>query len=127
MFRVNVVQHSQERLALLDERGQVFEKFSTVISSFELKGGDPAEVAAMRGYLSAVEIEAEKVADGIYMLTGSGGNMGLSVGQDGAYLIDDQYAPLTGKILADWVVHGSPPRVAASAGDSRGSGRSRAR
>ena len=49
---------------------------------------------------SAVEIKAEKVADGIYMLTGSGGNLGLSVGEDGAYLIDDQYAPLTGKILA---------------------------
>jgi small conductance mechanosensitive channel len=47
----------QERLALLEERGQVFEKFSTVISSFERKGGDPAEVAAMRGYISAVEIE----------------------------------------------------------------------
>jgi small conductance mechanosensitive channel len=47
----------QERLALLEERGLVFEKFSTVISSFERKGGDPAEVAAMRGYLSAVEIE----------------------------------------------------------------------
>jgi cyclase len=49
---------------------------------------------------STVKIEAEKVADGIYMLTGSGGNLGLSIGADGAYLIDDQYAPLTGKILA---------------------------
>jgi small conductance mechanosensitive channel len=47
----------QERLALLAERDLVFEKFVTVISSFERKGGDPAEVAAMRGYLSAVEIE----------------------------------------------------------------------
>jgi small conductance mechanosensitive channel len=47
----------QERLELLDERSLVFEKFSAVISSFERKGGDPAEVAAMRGYLSAVEIE----------------------------------------------------------------------
>jgi small conductance mechanosensitive channel len=47
----------RERLALLDERELVFEKFLTVISSFELKGGDPAEVAAMRAYLSAVEVE----------------------------------------------------------------------
>ncbi len=47
----------QERLALLEDRDRVFEKFSIVISSFERKGGDPAEVAAMRGYLSAVEIE----------------------------------------------------------------------
>ena len=56
--------------------------------------------AAAQGDFSAVEIKAEKVADGIYMLTGQGGNLGLSVGEDGAYLIDDQYAPLTGKILA---------------------------
>ncbi|MEE4271520.1 MAG: mechanosensitive ion channel family protein, partial [Thermoanaerobaculales bacterium] len=47
----------QERLALLNERDLVFDKFATVISSFERKGGDPAEVAAMRGYLSAVAIE----------------------------------------------------------------------
>ncbi len=56
--------------------------------------------AAAQGDLSAVEIKAERVADGIYMLTGSGGNLGLSVGEDGAYLIDDQYAPLSVKILA---------------------------
>jgi glyoxylase-like metal-dependent hydrolase (beta-lactamase superfamily II) len=59
-----------------------------------------ASPAAAQRDFSGVEIEAEKVADGLYMLTGSGGNMGLSVGEDGAYLIDDQYAPLTGKILA---------------------------
>ncbi|MDN3639498.1 MBL fold metallo-hydrolase [Simiduia curdlanivorans] len=47
-----------------------------------------------------VTIEAIPVAEGIYMLTGSGGNMGLSVGDDGAFLIDDQFAPLTDKIQA---------------------------
>jgi len=56
--------------------------------------------AAAQGDFSAVAIESEQVADGIYMLTGRGGNLGLSVGQDGAYLIDDQFAPLTDKILA---------------------------
>ncbi|HEX9189280.1 MAG TPA: MBL fold metallo-hydrolase [Vicinamibacteria bacterium] len=49
---------------------------------------------------SKVEVKAEKVADGLYMLTGAGGNMGLSVGKSGTYLIDDQYAPLTERILA---------------------------
>jgi cyclase len=48
---------------------------------------------------SAVEVKAEKVADGIYMLTGRGGNIGLSVGKSGTYLIDDQYAPLSDKVL----------------------------
>ncbi len=45
-------------------------------------------------------IDVTEVADDIYMLTGQGGNMGLSVGDDGAFLIDDQFAPLTEKILS---------------------------
>ena len=49
---------------------------------------------------SKVEIKAEKVADGVYMLTGAGGNIGLSVGKDGACVVDDQFAPLSDKILA---------------------------
>jgi cyclase len=49
---------------------------------------------------SKVEIKAEKVAEGVYMLAGSGGNIGVSVGKSGTYVIDDQYAPLTDKILA---------------------------
>ncbi len=50
--------------------------------------------------LSSVEIETIPLSDGVYMLVGSGGNMGLSIGDDGAFLIDDQYAPLTDKIKA---------------------------
>lgn len=49
---------------------------------------------------SAVEIQTQEVAPGVYMLIGSGGNIGVSVGEDGAFLIDDQYAPLTDKVLA---------------------------
>ena len=48
----------------------------------------------------SVEIQTIKAADGIYMLTGKGGNIGLSTGTDGVFLIDDQFAPLTDKILA---------------------------
>ena len=47
-----------------------------------------------------VKIEPIKVTDQIYMLTGQGGNLGLFVGQDGTFLIDDQFAPLTEKIIA---------------------------
>ncbi len=50
--------------------------------------------------VSNAEITTVPVADGIYMLTGPGGNIGLSVGVDGAFLIDDQFAPLTDKIMA---------------------------
>ena len=47
-----------------------------------------------------VEITSEKVADNLYMLKGAGGNMALLVGDDGAFMVDDQYAPLTERIVA---------------------------
>jgi glyoxylase-like metal-dependent hydrolase (beta-lactamase superfamily II) len=49
---------------------------------------------------SKVQIQTIPMAEGVYMLAGRGGNIGLFVGEDGAFLIDDQYAPLTDKILA---------------------------
>ena len=47
-----------------------------------------------------VEIKIEKLGPGVAVLFGAGGNIGLSHGKDGNAIIDDQYAPLTGKILA---------------------------
>ncbi len=49
---------------------------------------------------SAIEIETIQVAGGVYMLVGAGGNIGLSVGDDGAFVVDDQFAPLNEKIMA---------------------------
>lgn len=49
---------------------------------------------------SKVEIRAEKLSETTWMLVGAGGNMGLSVGADAVFLIDDQYAPLVPKIKA---------------------------
>jgi cyclase len=49
---------------------------------------------------SKVEIKAEHVAGKVYMLTGAGGNIGVSVGEDGILIIDDQFAPLADKIRA---------------------------
>jgi cyclase len=49
---------------------------------------------------SKVEVKAEKLAEGVHMLTGAGGNLGVSSGADGIFLVDDQYAPLTPKIKA---------------------------
>lgn len=56
--------------------------------------------AASAQDMSDVEIKTIPVADGIYMLMGRGGNIGVSVGDDGVYVIDDQFAPLTDKIRA---------------------------
>ena len=49
---------------------------------------------------SQVKITVVPVAKGVYMLQGSGGNIGLSVGDDDAFVIDDEYAPLTARIKA---------------------------
>ena len=47
-----------------------------------------------------VTIKTTKLTEGIYMLEGAGGNIGVSVGEDGVVVIDDQFAPLTPKIQA---------------------------
>ena len=50
--------------------------------------------------LADVTIRVEKIAPGVAVLFGQGGNIGLSYGVDGNVLIDDQFARLTPKILA---------------------------
>jgi cyclase len=40
------------------------------------------------------------VTEQIYLIAGEGGNIGLFIGEDGTFLIDDQFAPLTDKIIA---------------------------
>ncbi len=47
-----------------------------------------------------ISIQSEKVTENIFMLTGRGGNIGVCVGEDGALIIDSQYAQLSDKILA---------------------------
>ena len=49
---------------------------------------------------SEVKIMTVPVTEQIYMLTGEGGNIGLFIGKDGTFLIDDQFAPLTDQIVA---------------------------
>ncbi len=49
---------------------------------------------------AAVEIKATHVRGSVYMLEGSGGNIGVSVGDDGILMVDDQFAPLADKIRA---------------------------
>ena len=59
-----------------------------------------APVAAQQRDLSGVEIKVEQLAPGVAVLFGAGGNIGLSYGEDGNVVIDDQFAPLSDKILA---------------------------
>lgn len=61
------------------------------------------------GRFAAVEIKAQPLGDGIAVLFGAGGNIGVSYGPDGTVLIDDQFAPLTPKIQAAIADLGAAP------------------
>jgi cyclase len=58
-----------------------------------------APAVAQTNY-DTVQVRPQNLAPGVYMLTGAGGNIGLAVGEDAVFVIDDQFAPLTPKILA---------------------------
>ena len=58
---------------------------------------------------SKVEIKVVPVAGGVSMLVGQGGNIGVTSGKDGTFLIDDQFAPLLPKIRAAVKTLGDAP------------------
>lgn len=57
-------------------------------------------LAAPVGAQQEVEIQVEPVGDGVWMLTGQGGNVGIAAGPDAVFIVDDQFAPLTERISA---------------------------
>lgn len=59
-----------------------------------------ASLAMAQQNFATVEIKAQKVSGTVYMLTGQGGNIGVSVGDDGVLIVDDQFLPLAAKIQA---------------------------
>jgi glyoxylase-like metal-dependent hydrolase (beta-lactamase superfamily II) len=69
-----------------------------MLSVVPLAGFAPRAIAQQE--MSDVQITATYVAGNVYMLQGRGGNIGVSVGPDGALLVDDQFAPLADKIRA---------------------------
>lgn len=60
----------------------------------------PMAAAAKDDAFSKIEVGATPLRGSTYLLTGAGGNIVASVGADGAFLIDDQFAPLADKIRA---------------------------
>jgi len=59
-----------------------------------------AVTASAQTDFSKVQMKATKVAGNVWMLEGAGGNIGVSVGDDGLLIVDDQFAPLADKIRA---------------------------
>jgi glyoxylase-like metal-dependent hydrolase (beta-lactamase superfamily II) len=49
---------------------------------------------------SQVQIKVHSVARNVHYLEGQGGNVGLLIGDDGVLMIDDQFAPLSEKLVA---------------------------
>src|SRR5574341_1193442 len=70
-----------------------------LLVSCALLGAPAAPLAAQQNF-DTVKVTTVPVAPGVAMLQGLGGNIGVAVGPDGVFLIDDQYAPLTEKITA---------------------------
>jgi glyoxylase-like metal-dependent hydrolase (beta-lactamase superfamily II) len=72
-------------------------RHTSLLVCFGILLGVRAAHAQQEDY-SKVTIKTTKLAEGMYMLEGAGGNIGVSVGDDGVILVDDQFAPLTPKI-----------------------------
>jgi cyclase len=47
-----------------------------------------------------VQVRATQLSPGLHVLFGAGGNIAVSSGIDGTFIVDDQFAPLTAKIVA---------------------------
>tara|TARA_R110001606_G_scaffold73379_7_gene169197 strand:- start:957 stop:1937 length:981 start_codon:yes stop_codon:yes gene_type:complete len=87
---------------------------SLAIASPALAHGSKAEEPASHGPVMSAdqiykafgwdfdkaEIKTEKVAEGLYVLFGLGGNIAVSVGKDGTLIVDDQFPQLMPKIKA---------------------------
>ncbi|MGZ8282442.1 MAG: MBL fold metallo-hydrolase [Allosphingosinicella sp.] len=71
----------------------------TIFTALALLAAASPASAQQRDW-SQVEIRVERVAPGVAILFGAGGNIGLSYGDDGNVLVDDQFAPLTERLLA---------------------------
>ena len=67
-----------------------------IVALFVVVGLVPSLHAQQR----KIEIKTIPLADNVYMLSGAGGNLGLSVGDDGALLVDAEYGQLTEQVIA---------------------------
>ncbi len=63
--------------------------YSLILASTSVVGDDR---------FAKVQIEVKQVNDGVYVLYGAGGNIGVLVGSDGILMVDDQFEPLAPKI-----------------------------
>lgn len=76
--------------------------FSLVATTLTSSLTAPAPASAQtKEELAGVKVKSTKLAEGLFLLEGAGGNIALSVGKQGAVIIDDQFAPLSARIRAE--------------------------
>ena len=74
-----------------------------------LAAGVAGAAAFAQQDMSAVQIRTVEIRPGVAVLFGNGGNIGVSYGEDGTFIVDDQFAPLAPKIQAAIAGLGASP------------------
>ncbi|MGH1428011.1 MAG: MBL fold metallo-hydrolase [Arenicella sp.] len=70
-----------------------------------------ALLASVHANADDAPLSSQKLSNSIYLLSGKGGNIGVSIGKDGTFLIDDKFAPMTNDIIEEIKkVGGSVPK-----------------
>src|ERR1051326_1129791 len=62
--------------------------------------GSIALFAQQQQNFDSVQVQIQKAQGNIYMLVGAGGNVTVQIGSDGVLIVDTEYAPMSGKVLA---------------------------
>lgn len=75
-------------------------KLSTILGSVAVLALTAGSAHAQAPDFSKVEIKTTKITPNFYTLEGQGGTIGILVGPDGILMVDDEFAPLSPKILA---------------------------
>ena len=73
---------------------------SSPLRALSIVLGLSASVALQAQDFSGIEISVQDLGSDVYLLQGQGGNIGVSTGPDGVFMVDDQFAPLSEKIMA---------------------------
>src|SRR5690606_8696402 len=79
------------------------------VSAVALSLGGAAIAQQQQPDWDAIQVTATEIRPGVAVLFGNGGNIGVSHGEDGTLIVDDQFAPLVPKIQAAIAGLGASP------------------
>lgn len=83
---------------------KTFTQRTAMVAALALAGAAPALAHGSHTHTaqtaSPTPVETTDLGEGIYMLTGRGGNIGVLSGEDGTFVIDSQYADMAPALLS---------------------------